>query len=145
MIVRLIEEKDIPQIMDIENASFSVPWSENSFRDELVNSVAIYLVAEVNEKVVAYIGMWKVFDEGHITNVAVLPSYRGKGIGQTVVNRLFDVAKENDITRLTLEVRRSNSNAIKLYEKSGFVNCGIRPNYYTEPKEDAIIMWCELK
>jgi len=133
---------DIEDILVVEKLSFSIPWSRDSFEKEIVdNNLAIYLVAKVNEKAVGYIGMWKVLNEGHITNVAVHPEFRHQGIGDQLVSELLSLCEKENIDLVTLEVRKSNQNAIKLYEKHGFVAEGIRKAYYQDNKEDAIIMW----
>jgi len=133
---------DIEDILVVEKLSFSIPWSRDSFEKEIVdNNLATYLVAKVNEKAVGYIGMWKVLNEGHITNVAVHPEFRHQGIGDQLVSELLSLCEKENIDLVTLEVRKSNQNAIKLYEKHGFVAEGIRKAYYQDNKEDAIIMW----
>ncbi|HBB27811.1 MAG TPA: ribosomal-protein-alanine N-acetyltransferase [Clostridiales bacterium] len=142
--IREVKHEDLDDILEIENASFSVPWSRKAFESELLNNMALYICLECDDKVVAYVGIWKIYDEGHITNVAVLPNYRGLGLSKLLLNYLFDVCNKNDIFRLTLEVRESNAVAIKLYEQLGFINTGKRPKYYSNPIEDAIIMWKEL-
>jgi len=137
-----MELSDIEDILVVEKLSFSIPWSRDSFEKEIVdNNLAIYLVAKVNEKAVGYIGMWKVLNEGHITNVAVHPEFRHQGIGDQLVSELLSLCEKENIDLVTLEVRKSNQNAIKLYEKHGFVAEGIRKAYYQDNKEDAIIMW----
>jgi ribosomal-protein-alanine N-acetyltransferase len=113
----------------------------NNSTEIVDNNLAIYLVAKVNEKAVGYIGMWKVLNEGHITNVAVHPEFRHQGIGNQLVSELLSLCVKENIDLVTLEVRKSNQNAIKLYEKHGFVAEGIRKAYYQDNKEDAIIMW----
>ena len=143
--IREMKFEDLDDILEIENQSFSMPWSRGSFESELLNNMALYICLECNDKVVAYSGIWKIYDEGHITNVAVLPSYRGLGLSKLLLNYLFEECAKNEIVRLTLEVRESNIVAIKLYEQLGFVNTGKRPRYYTNPIEDAIIMWKELE
>ena len=133
---------DIEDILVVEKLSFSIPWSRDSFEKEIVdNNLATYLVAKVNEKAVGYIGMWKVLNEGHITNVAVHPEFRHQGIGDQLVSELLSLCEKENIDLVTLEVRKSNQNAIRLYEKHGFVAEGIRKAYYQDNKEDAIIMW----
>ena len=142
--IRKVKFEDLDDIMEIENKSFSVPWSRESFEGELLNSMALYTCLEFDGKVVAYVGLWKIYDEGHITNVAVLPSYRGLGLSKILLSNLFNICTDNGIDRLTLEVRESNTVAINLYQNMGFVNAGRRPRYYSNPVEDAIIMWKEL-
>jgi [ribosomal protein S18]-alanine N-acetyltransferase len=135
--------EDLEDVLEIEGLSFATPWSRNSFLYELLeNERAVYLVAR-NEfnKVIGYIGMWVVFDEGHITNLAAHPLYRRQGVGKKLMEHLITVARENDVKNLTLEVRRSNLSAQELYQKFGFVHMGVRRKYYLDNKEDALIMW----
>ena len=133
---------DLKGVLAIENAAFCNPWSRNSFLYELQeNQRAVYLVAREDDRVVGYTGMWVIFDEGHITNLAVHPGYRRRGVGTRLLDELTSVAKARRVSRLTLEVRVSNIGAQSLYAKHGFVNCGIRNRYYRDNNEDAIIMW----
>jgi ribosomal-protein-alanine N-acetyltransferase len=133
---------DIDGIMEIETASFKIPWSRNAFISELTtNEFAVYLVAKIEDRVVGYAGMWKILDEGHITNIAVHPDFRGRKIGQGLVETLVSVAKEKNIGKLTLEVRKSNDVAQGLYGKFGFEVLGVRKKYYSDNQEDALIMW----
>ncbi|HYE84272.1 MAG TPA: tRNA (adenosine(37)-N6)-threonylcarbamoyltransferase complex dimerization subunit type 1 TsaB [Clostridia bacterium] len=137
--------KDIEQVCEIENLSFRVPWSRESFESELSqNSLARYTVAKVDGKVAAYGGMWIVLDEAHITNIAVHPDYRGRKLGEKLVQALLQTAKDSKAARITLEVRASNDIARKLYRKLGFVDYGLRKGYYADTGEDAVIMWKEL-
>ena len=134
--------KYIDDVVVVESLSFKIPWSKNSFIEEIKNNkFARYIVAGIDGKIVGYAGMWKVFDEGHITNVAVHPEYRGRGIGSALVKGLIQIAAREEITSMTLEVRESNSVAQKLYSRHGFVNSGERKNYYSDNGENAIIMW----
>jgi tRNA threonylcarbamoyl adenosine modification protein YeaZ/ribosomal-protein-alanine acetyltransferase len=138
--------EDIDQVYEIENLSFTTPWSRESFKSELLkNDLARYIVAKVDGKVAAYGGMWIVLDEAHITNIAVHPEYRGRKIGETLVKALLRTAKENKAADITLEVRASNDAARKLYKKLGFKDGGRRKGYYEDTGEDAIIMWNELE
>ena len=95
----------------------------------------------MDNKVIGFAGLWTIVDEGHITNIAVHPDYRGKGIGSKLVKSLIDNSKDWYINDLTLEVRYSNKIAQNLYKKYGFIEEGIRKNYYADNKEDAVIMW----
>ena len=142
MIVRQAEEKDIKNIAELDKRCFKMPWSEDSFRYEIKsNDLALYIVAEIETEIVGYAGMWLIVDEGHITNVAVSPDYRKKGIGEALVSVILDVSEREGISRQTLEVRESNEPALCLYKKFGFVPEGIRKGYYEDNHEDAIIMW----
>jgi ribosomal-protein-alanine N-acetyltransferase len=135
--------EDLEEVIQIEEVSFPTPWSRESFRYELLeNQRAIYLAAKNDYgRVAGYVGMWVVFDEGHITNLATHPVYRRQGVGRALLERLFEVARENGVKYLTLEVRRSNLNAQELYQKLGFVHMGVRRKYYLDNNEDAFIMW----
>lgn len=137
--------EDIKSVYDVECKSFITPWSLKSFTSEIYNNnMAKYLVAKIDGKVVGYGGMWIILDEGHITNIAVHPDHRGKKIGDALVKALINLAGENDVKRMTLEVRPSNWTAINLYKKYGFKEAGVRKGYYQDTGEDAIIMWLEV-
>lgn len=131
----------IGQIVGIERVCFPDPWSEKSFVEELHNSRAHYFVALFGQRVVGYCGYWEIVGEGHISNVAVHPDYRGMGIGASLIGRLIDHATRNGVGSFTLEVREDNGLAIKLYEKLGFRSVGMRKNYYREEGKHALIMW----
>lgn len=142
IIIRLMTMDDIDDIMEIELSSFNIPWSRASFVSELIsNKFAKYIIARIGNKVVGYAGMWKVLDEGHITNIAVHPEYRQRKIGTGLVEVLLSLAQEIEISKLTLEVRRSNTVAQTLYKKFGFEALGFRKKYYADNQEDALIMW----
>ena len=133
---------DIENVLKVENDCFSTPWSRDSFVRELVeNKIALYLVAKIENIAVGYIGVWKILNEGHITNVAVRSDYRGKGIATRLISELLSLCEEDGIDAFTLEVRRSNIVAQNLYKKFQFAGCGFRKGYYQDTKEDAIIMW----
>lgn len=128
-------------ICEISIFSFPIPWSYDSFKRELKNKLASYLVVIMDNRVIAYGGIWVILEEAHITNIAVHPDYRCKGIGETLLNALLDKAYARGAKEITLEVRVSNLPAQWLYKKSGFSEEGIRKNYYEDNKEDALIMW----
>lgn len=133
---------DIPEVMEIEKLSFATPWSEDSFRNEIeTNLSARYIVAKMDGVVIGYAGVWIILDEGHITNIAVHPDYRGMGVGSKIVEALVRTSKREGATALTLEVRKTNTVAQNLYRRYGFEPVGIRPKYYGDNGEDAIIMW----
>lgn len=137
--------EDIAQVCEIENLSFATPWSRESFESELSgNSLARYVVARMDGKVAAYGGMWIVLDEGHITNIAVHPDYRGRKIGEKLVQSMLQTARNCGVLNITLEVRASNNIARNLYKKLGFIDSGIRKGYYSDTGEDAVIMWKKL-
>lgn len=142
---RKMKEKDIDQILVIEHASFTTPWSRESFENELTkNQFAYYTVLEDEEEVFGYCGVWIIVDEAHITNIALLPKYRGKKLGEALLTMVMETAREKGAKTMTLEVRVTNHIAQSLYRKLGFQNGGIRKNYYTDNQEDALVMWVNL-
>lgn len=155
LIIRKAEEKDVLAIEQIEKQCFAVPWSyESLYKDIVENKLAFYIVAEIaggdgiqcssdaaDGQICGYVGIWKIFEEGHITNVAVAPEFRRKHIGLAMLETLISVTAEAGIEKYTLEVRAGNEPAIRLYEGLGFKSAGIRPGYYEDNGEDAVIMW----
>lgn len=136
---------DIPTIVAIEAESFATPWSEEAFVNELTNNhFARYMVMDYEDAVIGYAGMWTIMDEAHVTNVAVREGYRGQGLGERLMTELQRTALLFGARRMTLEVRVSNDVAQALYRKLGFEPSGIRPGYYSDNMEDALIMWAEL-
>lgn len=140
IVVRAMEENDISYAVKIENECFSIPWSENSFRESLSKPYAFFLVVCVDSKIAGYAGMYKIADEGDITNIAILNEYRHRGLASRLLEEMFFISRVEGIGVINLEVRKSNYTAIKLYEKYGFENLGIRKNFYEKPTEDAFIM-----
>jgi len=142
LIIRRGEEKDILAIEELEKQCFATPWSYESLKYDIVeNNRALYLVAETDGEIVGYVGIWKIVDEGHITNVAVSPDHRRKHVASALLESLFRVTQRAGILRCTLEVRAGNMPAIKLYESFGFKEEGVRKGYYEDNGEDALIMW----
>lgn len=142
ILVRPMLEKDIDEVLDIEKTSFATPWSKEAFTLEITkNMLAKYVVAEIQGKVVGYGGIWLIIDEGHVTNIAVHEKYRGLGVGNKIMEGLIDICRDRNIVAMTLEVRKTNEVAKSLYDKYGFKEYGIRPEYYSDNNEDAIIMW----
>ena len=138
------EKSHIAGIFKVETECFSTPWSKASFEKEIkTNKFAVYFVAidDVTDEIAGYGGMWRVINEGHITNIAVSEKYRRQGVAIKIIDEFEKFAVENDMIGLTLEVRRGNQPAMSLYRKMGFKIEGIRPEYYSDTKEDAIIMW----
>lgn len=135
----------VPQVAELEKLCFSAPWSANSIAHELTTDYSFWLVAEDDGAVVGYIGSQIAFPEADVMNVAVRPEYRRRGVGQILVEALSTHLRNIDCESLTLEVRASNAPAIALYEKLGFAQVGRRPNYYRNPKEDALILRKELR
>lgn len=143
-LIRLMETRDLDEILEVEMSCFKTPWTRHMFVDELYNSNAYYFVVNVNEKIVGYVGFWKIIDEAHITNVAIHKDYRRLGYGRALITAMLNKAKELEIIAITLEVRVSNLDAILLYESFGFVSSGVRRGYYSDNNEDALIMWLKL-
>lgn len=141
--IREMNWDDLEQVMEIENACFSVPWTETGFFTYLLRDDTLFLVAEEDEKVYGYCGIVMVMDEGDITNVAVDASMRNQGIGKMLLQKLFEETANKGVKKIFLEVRESNTGAIHLYEKMGFVVTGRRKNYYEAPREDAVLMMHE--
>jgi len=132
--------QDLPEVMQIERVSFAIPWSEESYLGELANDFATYLVCDCGGDIAGYGGIWVVFDEAHITNVAVAPKYRQTGIGTALMQELEKVAREKNARRILLEVRPSNKAALTLYRNLNYLPSGLRKGYYSDNNEDAIIM-----
>lgn len=141
-LIRNAEEKDIDRLTELDALCFSQPWSREAFRQELCeNPLAYYIVIEHEGAVIGYAGLWMILTEGHITNVAVDPEMRRKGLAETLLRELIEKAEVMGIRMFTLEVRPSNTAANGLYEKLGFVVMGRRKHYYEDNGEDALILW----
>ena len=143
-VIEKMKIDDIANVVEVEIKSFEIPWSKESFENELKNNLALYLVAKVEEKAVGYVGVWKIFDEGHITNVAVHPDFRGQGLAKALISELLSLCRKDGINSFTLEVRESNIIAQNLYKSFGFLEAGKRKAYYSDNNEDAIIMWLNV-
>jgi [ribosomal protein S18]-alanine N-acetyltransferase len=132
---------DIPAVHAIERRSFVVPWPDDAYRNELqTNRLATYVVARAGDEVIGFAGLWVMVDEAHITTFAVDPRWRRRGVGERLLLAMLDLAAERRAREATLEVRLSNMPARRLYEKYGFRPVGIRPRYYSDNGEDALIM-----
>ena len=143
------EEGDIDQILAIERDSFPTPWSANIFRNEIISSISRLLVARYGTErgggsVVGYLVYWQVADEIHLHNIAVRKDMQRQGIASRLLDEAIGNSRPKGARWLTLEVRLSNRSAQRFYEKFGFFVRGIRPNYYTDTGEDALIMWADL-
>ena len=130
----------LDEVATIENDCFSHPWSRRSLESELQNETSRFLVAVEDGRVIGYIGMSAVIDEGYLFNAAVDSHYRKKGVGSALVRELVTWCQKHDFAFLTLEVRESNAPAIALYSRFGFVRVGERKNYYSDPAENALLM-----
>lgn len=137
-----LETAHLGGLMEVERLCFATPWSETAFRYELEeNALARYYAALIDDTVVGYGGMWHVLTEGHITNIAVHPRHRRRGVASKILDTLLLAAIRDNIRDVTLEVRKGNEAAIALYASYGFVVEGTRPGYYRDNGEDALIMW----
>jgi ribosomal-protein-alanine N-acetyltransferase len=143
--------EDVPEVVAIDQVSFPSPWSENTYRQELQqNPVAYLFVAESLEKVgpqkavIGYIGFWFIVDEAHISTFAVAPRWRRKGFGRMILDEALNKARQLGAEWITLEVRESNQAAINLYEQYGFEMRGLRPGYYHDTDEDALVMFLNI-
>jgi len=144
-VFRSMKVEDIDQILEVEHASFTTPWSREAFYNELHNNrFAVYIVLEENNKILGYCGAWIVIDEAHVTNVASLPDYRGRKLGEALLQKMMSMAREMGAKSMTLEVRVTNHAAQSLYRKLGFQDGGIRKNYYSDNQEDGLVMWVNL-
>ncbi|KZE81543.1 ribosomal protein S18-alanine N-acetyltransferase [Paenibacillus jamilae] len=142
---RLMQLDDIPDVLEIEHEAFTLPWTEEAFRNELtMNHFAKYMIMELNGRAIGYAGMWTIMDEAHITNIAVREAYRGRKFGDKLLDELMLTASYLGMERMTLEVRVTNRIAQSLYEKKGFKPAGVRKGYYSDNNEDAVIMWADL-
>jgi len=141
LLVRPMTVDDLPDVHEIERVSFTTPWPAHAYRQELeANRLAHYLVAVMAGTMVGYGGIWLMVDEAHVTTFAVHPRYRRRRIGERLLIALLDLAVARRAREATLEVRLSNLPARRLYEKYGFRPVGIRPRYYSDNQEDALIM-----
>jgi|HigsolmetaAR203D_1030402.scaffolds.fasta_scaffold00012_131 ribosomal-protein-alanine N-acetyltransferase len=142
---RSMRLEDIPQILEVEHESFTVPWTAEAFRNELThNRHAHYFVMLHQGEIIGYAGMWLIFDEAHITNVAIRKRFRGKKLGHRLMRHLIDKAAVLGAEKMTLEVRVSNYVAQRLYSRYGFRPVGVRKGYYSDNQEDALIMWADI-
>lgn len=144
MEIKTAEERHIDGICYIEKLCFSTPWDVSAVKSELENEGSIFLVCEAEGKVAGYISMRYVLDEGYINNVAVDPVYRRKGMGEALIKALVGKGIEKGLSFITLEVRESNENARRLYEKQGFKEVGRRKRFYRLPDEDGILYTLEF-
>lgn len=140
-----VSAEHIRQIEEIERECFSRPWTAEQLKSQMRDEQHEFITAVDGSRVLGYVGLMYVLDEGYISNVAVHPDARRQGIGDALIDSLAAKAAELELAFLTLEVRESNAPAIALYAKHGFHPVGKRKNYYDAPKEDAVLMTCYLK
>jgi [ribosomal protein S18]-alanine N-acetyltransferase len=136
--------QDLPEIQEIESISFSTPWSETLFRNELSKNISVCRVARVDGKMAGYLCGEVIIDEGHILNLAVHPEHQGKGIASHLIQEMLGIMRERNCRSVFLEVRISNEQARHIYEKFGFALLGERKDYYVSPVEDAVILVLRL-
>ena len=141
--VRRLESKDLAAIEEIERVSYPTPWSRSMFAGELAKPASLCLGAFEGEQLGGYLIVSRYVDAWHIMNIAVSPDFRRRGIATALLERLFELTDDRSRRGYTLEVRVSNDGAIRLYERLGFTARGIRRGYYTDNREDALIMWRE--
>ena len=143
--IRKMEKADLPQVMKIEEEAYGEHhWSKDSFCNELENNLSVYFSAvDENGDLVGYLGAWLIFEEAHITTIAVKPDHKKQGIADRLMIELIDVCYNNMVKFITLEVRVSNIPALGLYSKWGFKDVGVRKGYYQDNNEDALIMFTE--
>ncbi len=137
---RKMKKEDIPAVFLIDQACFKHNWSSDSYKKEMDNILATYLVALDKGVIIGFSGYWLIVDEAHITNIAVLKAYRKKGVGQALLDRMSEMARALGCDKMTLEVREDNYPAISFYEKNDFVTEGVRLHYYGKDSH-ALIMW----
>jgi ribosomal-protein-alanine N-acetyltransferase len=146
--VRLMEARDLPDVLAIEKISFSNPWHETTFHGEIQNDIVSFPLVAVHKiegKVIAYMIYWKIRDEAQINNIAVHPDYRRLGIAETLLRDVLAALRDDGVVFVSLEVRPSNHPARVLYEKLGFQIMGFRKEYYTNPAEDALVLGRHLQ
>ena len=139
--IREMLPNDADAVAKVERECFSVPWSRESFWSEAANENTLYLVAENDAEIVAYMGAWLLQGEAQITNIAVSPAFRRRGIARQILTEFVASIKKRGVTAMTLEVRPSNTAALALYAEFGFKDYGRRKGYYIDNGEDAVIMW----
>ena len=144
--VELMRAGDLDEVLAIECASFTMPWSRGAFLYEIEqNRVARCRVVRDDDGVVGYVCVWEIADEVHVTNIAVHPAHRRRGIARGMLDLLLAESRARDLRLVVLEVRPSNQAALSLYRKAGFVPIGRRKQYYTDTHEDAIVMWLRVE
>lgn len=141
--IERMQPEDVERVVELDQECFPLPWSAGAYNTEVRNPSAYYIVARANGEIVGYGGMWLIMDEAHITTVGVDPEFRGRKVGERILINILDEAIHRGARRATLEVRRTNSIAQKLYHKYKFQTVAIRKAYYSDNNEDALVMWVE--
>ena len=138
---RTLLPEDAEGVARVERESFPTPWSREDFWREASNDFACYIVALDDMEIIGFAGCWISFEEAQVTNIALTSAQRGRGLGKVLMAKLMRAAGERGAERMTLEVRPSNTPALRLYEGLGFAAIGVRKKYYQDNDEDAILMW----
>lgn len=138
--IRPMRKSDIPRVAEIERESFSMPWSEVTFRGLLGRDDSELVVATAGDRIVGHAVFWAVLDQGELGDIVIDPAWRGRGIGSRLIQAIFEHARRYRVRDLFLEVRESNRDAQRLYERHGFRPSGRRQGYYSDPAEDAVVM-----
>lgn len=142
--IREMTAADVQAVSEVEHDVFTTAWSPEMFAQEMTNPLTTYLLVCMDEEVIGFAGFWLVVDEAQVTNIAIKQDWQSRGYGRVLVNKLMQTAKAKGALSISLEVRPSNKTARKLYEKLGFAEVGIRPGYYQDNGENAILMTAEL-
>mgnify|MGYP002152145636 FL=1 len=135
--------EDVEAVAELDKKCFPSPWSVSAYMNEAHNPSAYYVVARVDDRIIGFAGMWLIMEEAHITTIGVDPDLRGQKIGERILIHILDEAIHRGARRVTLEVRKSNSMALKLYDKYMFHTVAVRKAYYTNNNEDALVMWID--
>ena len=144
LVIRPMGEEDLSRVMEIERMVYSAPWARAVFQQDLMgNALSRYVVAELGTLMVGYAGIWIFEQVGHITTVAVNPTWQRRGFGGELLEAIMHRGRQEGVVRFTLEVRISNKIAQAMYHKHGYYGVGVRPKYYQDNKEDALIMWTD--
>lgn len=144
LVLRAMRESDLRRVLHIERRSFTIPWSESTFRGLLRRNSAALMVGDRAGEVIGYLVLWFAADEAELGDLAVLPEERRRGYGRWLLGHAIEEARRRGARRLFLEVRESNRAARRMYETAGFTVAGVRADYYTEPREDAVLMTVRL-
>ena len=142
--IRRMRQEDVPFVAELERQTFTDAWSENALSETLAQKQTILLTAFEDKKLIGYVILYYVLEEGEIARIAVSQEHRRQGVGARLLLELESLCLDNGISKLLLDVRESNVSAYSFYEEHGFVKDGIRKNFYTEPKEHAVLMSCEI-
>lgn len=142
--IREMNIADAKAVAEVEHDVFTTPWSSEMFEQEIENVLTTYMLVCMDEEIIGFAGFWLVVDEAQVTNIAIKQDWQERGYGRVLVTKLMQSAQQKGALSISLEVRPSNKRAIKLYEKLGFKEVGIRPNYYQDDGENAILMTAEL-